>query len=465
MRKVLFFILALNFSMAFCQETLLRGLVTETKVTSDTLDVPYSIFLPKTYEVDKPSKVLFVFDPEGEGTRAARLFASSIDGQDFVIAANDKPLFDSIDSLDVNANIAMQIMRDVFLKVAINKNEVYMAGLKSGAQVASAVSYIITGSTKLLLIDDVFYANQYLQRSKRNIAMGIIGEDSPNYYQLQEYFSMMRNFDSDNTLYKYRNTDSWPSAAFLGTLINRLSHLNSERLDVKMPETIWQKHAKFDINTVKNLIEQEEYLTAYNLVTNIKSDYRGNVDLDMIRDVQRSLRRSDRYKLAKKKDKEGKLEEKLLLEDISYFLNEDLALANFDNLGYWDSRINDFKLAAKDSLKPKEQNVAKRMLGYIDYTLNDFLNLNRVSRLVDQRIFSNVLITMLNPDDYQAYLDIIRLSAQDEDYNTAYFYLEELLKQDYKSYDKLYEIPDTELLKIKPIYNELIEKYLGKSKF
>ena len=104
------------------------------------------------------------------------------------------------------------------------------------------------------------------------------------------------------------------------------------------------------------------------------------------------------------------------------------------------------------------------MLGYIDYTLKDFLTLNRVG-LIDQRIFSNVLITMLQPDDYQSYIDIINLSAQDEDYNTAYFYLEELLKQGYTSYDTLYEIPNTELLKIKPVYNELIKNYLGKSKF
>lgn len=464
MRKVLFFVLLLTSSMVLCQETLLRGLVTETKVASDTLDISYSIFLPKSYEIDKPAKVLFVFDPEGEGTRAARLFASSIDGQNFVIAANNKPLFNAIDSLDVNANTAVQVMRDVFLKVAINKNEVYIAGLKSGAQVASAVSYIITGSTNLLLIDDVFYANQYLQRSKRNRVMGVIGEGSANYYQMADYFSMMRTFDSDNTLYEYSNTNVWPSAAFLGTLINRLSHLNLERLNIEVSDTTWQKQAKFDLNTVENLIAQEEYLTAYDLVTDLKSDYRGNVDLDPIRDVQRSLRRSDSYTLAKRKRKGGKLEETLLLDDISYFLEEDIALANFDNLGYWDSRINDFKLAAKDSLKPKEQNVAKRMLGYIDYTLKDFLTLNRVG-LIDQRIFSNVLITMLQPDDYQSYIDIINLSAQDEDYNTAYFYLEELLKQGYTSYDTLYEIPNTELLKIKPVYNELIKNYLGKSKF
>ena len=66
---------------------------------------------------------------------------------------------------------------------------------------------------------------------------------------------------------------------------------------------------------------------------------------------------------------------------------------------------------------------------------------------------------------YTAYLDIISLAAIDGDDNTAYFYLEELLKQGYDDYEALYSIPKTELLRIKPTYNELVESYLGKSKF
>jgi len=158
------------------------------------------------------------------------------------------------------------------------------------------------------------------------------------------------------------------------------------------------------------------------------------------------------------------IEEGLLLDDISYFLDEDLALGSFSNLGYWDERIQQFRAAAQNSAKPKEQKVAKRMLGYIDYVVIDFLTLNRVA-LFDQRIFANVLRTLLDPENDTAYLDIISLAAIDGDDNTAYFYLEELLKQGYDDYEALYSIPKTELLRIKPTYNELVESYLGKSKF
>ena len=127
-------------------------------------------------------------------------------------------------------------------------------------------------------------------------------------------------------------------------------------------------------------------------------------------------------------------------------------------------RGKQFEAASKNNSKPREQEVAHRILGFIDYKIEDFLFLN-TQRLIPQRIFVNVLNTLLHPEESQSYLNIISLSAQDKDYNTAYFYLEELLKQGYGDYESLYEIPNTELLKIKPTYNQLIKSYLGKAKF
>ena len=82
------------------EQTLLRGAVTETTVTNDSLDISYSIYLPQNYDPEKLAKALFVFDPEGEGTKAARLFASGLQGEDFVIVSNNHPMSSTIDSLD-----------------------------------------------------------------------------------------------------------------------------------------------------------------------------------------------------------------------------------------------------------------------------------------------------------------------------------------------------------------------------
>ena len=462
--SITLFIFLSSFSVFAQAQTLLKGVVSETKVSNDTLDIPYAIYLPVAYDVDKPSKVIFVIDPDGEGIRAARLFVAATHPKNYLIVSNNFSLPKDLDSLDVNATRAIHMMKDVLQKFPVIQNEVYLAGLGEGAQVASAVSYLVNTTNRLLLIDDVYFSNRYADRAGRNLVMGVVGRSSANYYQMSDYFSMLNTFNRNSTLYEYKDEGRWPEASLLRILVNRLSHLNAERYKEELSDSIYSKDYADDLGALKNLISSKEYLTAYDLAKDLKSDYRGHVDLDAIRDVQRSLRKSDVYKKAKRENSKGGVEEIVLLEDIEYFLDEDIALANFENLGYWDERIRQFEAASQNYNKPKEQQVASRILGYIDYRVEDFLTLNRVN-LVPQRIFANVLTTILKPNEHKAYLNIISLSAQDRDYNTAYFYLEELLKQGYSDYDALYEIPETELLKIEPTFNELIKSYLGKSKF
>ena len=446
------------------KQSLLKGVVNETQVTSDTLDLSYSIYLPPNYSVDVPSNVIFVFDPEGEGTRASRLFSSATDTEDFVIVSNNFPLSEELDSLDINVSRAILVMRDVYLKIPTAQNEVYLSGLRSGARVASAVSYLVTDVNRLLLIDDVYFDPRFASRAKRNLAMGLVGRTSPNYYKMSDYFYQLNSISSDNVLYGYQDTGVWPDAALLTVLINRLKHINEERLKKSVPDAEYEADYRRDIVALNLLIQSEEYLTGNDLIKDAKSDYRGHVDLGSIRDLQREVRRLDEYKMARKRERSGSLEESLLVEDIAYFLEQDLLIADFENLGYWDNRIRQFEEATKNASRPREQEVAQRILGYIDYEVQNFLFQNK-ERLIPQRIFANVLNTLLNPKQKESYLNIIDLSAQDEDYNTAYFYLEELLKLGYSDYEELYAIPNTQFLKIKPTYNQIIEKYLGKSKF
>ena len=323
---------------------------------------------------------------------------------------------------------------------------------------------MLKNTAGILLVDDVYFADQYIAQARKNNVIGVVGKSSPNYYQMADYFRMMKSFNSSNELYTYSNSGEWPGASFIGVLLNRLNHIQADNINLKISDTLWEKRYQNDLNGLKSLVLNKEYLTAYDLSLDLKRDYRRKVDLDAIKNFYKSLRKTESYKTAKRLDRSGNLEELLLLDDIEYFLESDIVAANFENLGYWDSRINEFKNASNDPNKPNEQKVAKRMLGYIDYTVEDFLTLNKVS-LLAQRIFGNVLMTMLDSKDYQAYLNIISLSAQDNDDNTAYFYLEELLKQGFTDYDALYEIPQTTTLKIKPVYNQLIKSYLGKAKF
>ncbi|HCQ77101.1 MAG TPA: hypothetical protein DIV44_09855, partial [Leeuwenhoekiella sp.] len=55
------------YSLKAQEQVLHRGAVTETVTVNDSISIPYSIYLPPTYDVNNPSNALFIFDSEGEG--------------------------------------------------------------------------------------------------------------------------------------------------------------------------------------------------------------------------------------------------------------------------------------------------------------------------------------------------------------------------------------------------------------
>ena len=77
----------------------------------------------------------------------------------------------------------------------------------------------------------------------------------------------------------------------------------------------------------------------------------------------------------------------------------------------------------------------------------------------------HMLKTITSPKDYNAYLEVISISSKMEDYGTALFYLEELLKNGYTDKSGLYSLEHTALFRIMPEFNEMVEKYLKGARY
>ena len=73
--------------------------------------------------------------------------------------------------------------------------------------------------------------------------------------------------------------------------------------------------------------------------------------------------------------------------------------------------------------------------------------------------------TITAPKVFDSYLKIISDSAKYEDFGTALFYLEELLKNGYKDKSVLYSLEHTALLRITPEYNKIIDTYLNDARY
>ena len=111
--------------------------------------------------------------------------------------------------------------------------------------------------------------------------------------------------------------------------------------------------------------------------------------------------------------------------------------------------------------------MGRRLKGYLNALIADNIDLIRLQQPVDMEAlnFLYMLKTITEPNAFEYYLKVISNSAKVDDYGTALFYLEELLKNGYTDADTLYSLENTALLRITPEFNDLIEKYLKDARY
>lgn len=193
-------------------------------------------------------------------------------------------------------------------------------------------------------------------------------------------------------------------------------------------------------------------------------------DLKLEKKEARALRKELRHLKRMKRQYQDSLTYKA--DYYQYMLLEDLDNKNFENLGWWQYQYNYYSAIIESTPEaPSEKEVviedyAKNMIVLLVSILSRAYDIeaNRPAAIRDipAVVFLLMLRTIVNPQDYQAYLAVISYSSKMEDYGTALFYLETLLENGYQDFETLGLLPETGLLRIMPEYQALIEVYLKK---
>ncbi|MEH6514445.1 MAG: alpha/beta hydrolase, partial [Maribacter arcticus] len=114
-----------------------------------------------------------------------------------------------------------------------------------------------------------------------------------------------------------------------------------------------------------------------------------------------------------------------------------------------------------------ERQMSSRLRGYINALISDNIDFISADKEVDLEALNLLYMikTITDPLEFAPYLKVISTSAKMEDYGTALFYLEELLKNGYANKSELYELENTALFRITPEFNLLVEKYLKDARY
>ncbi len=452
-------ILLLFCSVATLAQELQKGVVIPAVQLENSQEKSYALYLPNSYETSQTYPIVVVFDDQGKGAAAVQRFTIGANlTQSIVVSPNYKQslLFD--ESLRSTHNF----LKTIVSTYSIDTKNIILAGIYDAGLLASVYPFRSPDFeiTKVIGVNNVLI-DESLIKSRPNVRFVVINKDTgPHYYKLRVYDGRTSFREKLLGYYEYGTTDTWPDAGYLSAAMVDLLKNTDDQAEI-------ESYYNNDLAFGDLLYKKQRALEAFDFIFDLKKKYKNQVDLDLQKELLKRIRSSTTYRVGKLQRNEARFEEQLLLQDFVFFLEEDTQKAFFDNLGWWNFQMDELDATIDSTAQNKqERKAAQRLKSYLNNKVEEKHELYAYNGgTLEQLLFTNILRTLVNPNNQEAFLNCISLSAKEGDANAALFYLEELLRTGYKEYDSLYNIPGTTAVKISQEWNELIKAYLGKSKF
>jgi hypothetical protein len=450
-------VLLLFCGVATLAQDLQKGVVIPAIQLENSQEKSYALYLPNSYDVSQTYPVVFVFDDSGKGAAAVQRFTIGASLTESIVVG---PNYALSDSLNVSLKQSAVLINAIFNAYAVDQNKVILSGEGRGGLIASTSAHLSQDVYGVIAINDVFIDENLLKKSPKARFVILNNDVGENYFKLKAIDNRFSFREKLLGYYEYSSSDTWPDAGYLSAAL----------VDLVMPMADQAQVESFyasDLAFGELLYRKRKHLEAFTFLTDLKKQYKKQIDLKDQKELLREVRANTTFKVKRIQRNEVSFDEQLLLQDFTYFIQEDIEKAYFDNLGWWNYQMEalDTKIDST-AANGQERKSALRLKSYVKGKVEENYDLySQNNASFEQLLFLNILRTLIQPDNQEAFLNVISLSAKEGDTNAALFYLEELLRTGYSDYESLYTIEGTTAVKITEEWNQVIKAYLGKSKF
>ncbi|WP_298928396.1 alpha/beta hydrolase [uncultured Allomuricauda sp.] len=463
-KYVLLFLAIFLLQHGFSQQMVLKkGTILDALPVNDSVPDTFSLYLPTDFTTEKKWPLLLIFDLEGKEKQALSMFVQAAEQEGYVLVA--PRILDSV-SLSNSMVKAGKVLNKVMSILPIHRGRVYSAGAASSARFANLVPIFIKNVKGVISIGSSIANTDLLNIKRAFHFIGITNKSDYNFTEMLATKKVLDRFRFPNQVLLYEEQKEWPDISYLKRSMQLFTLSAMAKGFVAKDSAYIDKAFNEDVLKANKLKNSQKLLLAEQYLSEMMSIYGAHKNLDSLRQIQKSIRRDQRFKTMRRTENAAFFKESLLKEDYQYYMEEDVITHNFNNLGWWSYQKSEIdKFISGSNSYEKEMGV--RLLGYINALTEDNIDIVRSEALIDEDALAllYMLKTILEPQNFEFYLETITLSAKNEDFGTALFYLEEALKNGFKDADRLYSLEGTALLRITPKFNKLVEQYLKDARY
>ena len=464
MKKLLFVLAIMVVATTSAQKlTLAKGKIQDNVMVNDSIAESFALYLPKDFDVAKKWPVVFVLDMQGRGRQAVSILAPSAENEGYIVASSNN-VNDSL-SLSKNILVAHRMMNLVAQVLPVDSNRIYTAGFAGGARLASTVPAFIAKISGVLSCGAAVSNLELLNQKKPFYFIGIVGVEDYNYTEMLATEKVLNKMKFPNQLFTFQGGAEWPSQDYLTMALQTFNLSAMAKGHVAKDDAYVQNAFNQHLKQTNNLLGAQP-LMAHDRLWEMTEIFQPLRNIDSLKESSKTLRKTNLYRTQKRKRSAAIYKEELTKEDFAYYLEQDVITYNYNNLGWWKYQMEELNKYQK-SANEFERNMGKRLEGFLNALIEDNLDMLSQEKPVDLEAvnFLHMLKTITDPKQAENYFSVIGNTALQGDFETALFYLEELLKTGYSDAEKIYTIDNTALLRITPEFNAIVEKYLKDARY
>lgn len=461
---VLIFLLVLPLAAFSQQLKIAKGTINDSIAVKGELGESMAVYLPTNFTMSRIWPVLFLFDMKGNAKSTMSMFTQAAEKEGYVLAISND-IRDTL-SLSQNVLIANRMLNALYDMVPIHKERSYVGGIGDGGRFATLLPTFIKDVKGVLSCGAAVANTEVLMRKNPYYFIGIAGRSDYNYRELIGSKMVLDKLKFPNLLIFFEGEHQWAPITEVTRALRSFTLFEMAKGNVPKNDSLIEDYYKKSLIKANNLLLEDKPLLSENVLENTMEVFNPFGDLDSLKTSMKVLKRSKTYRTKNRMQNNSFLKESLLKEDYIYYLEEDILTYNYNNLGWWNFQMSELDKMDKSS-DASEQRMSNRLRGFLNALISDNINIISTDEQVDTEAlnFLYQLKTITDPKNPENYLKIISYSAQMEDYGTAIFYLEELLKIGYDDKEELYSLEGTALFRITPEFNAMVAKYLENARY
>lgn len=447
------------------QELRLRkGVVLDSLFLADSLPGHTGLYLPTNFDPGVSWPLLLVLGEEEDLMQMLRYYRNVAESNGYILAASRL----GTDSATLTKQVVHmgKVLRQLAEVLPLDRKQISLSGFGIDGQLAALMPNLLRGVQGVLTLGAVPLEAAEATADPPADFVGIMGRADFGYPEMIRVEAQLDRRKTPHFVLYYEGGHQRPPEDILRLGLEALDLLGMKSGRKERDTGYIQARFEGYINYLNALRSRGQWLLAFDQAEEGIHLFEGLHPTESLSDIRKAIRKTSGYASQRREFNTFRLKEDVRRQYMTVALDEDLATFNLSNLGWWNYQMEELS-NLEQSTHQEERLMGLRLKGFANALADDYIHLTELDKMpdYDALIFLYMLKTITDPQAPENYLQVISLTAKYDDFGTALYYLEELLKRGYQDQAALYQINHTALLRIGPEFNALIAKYLGGARY